>query len=187
MKRVLFLSLVAFSLHACTTPETDTATDAAVEVAVAASDAADDLMTAPAFDLASLRGGRLNSEDLQGKVLVVDFWATWCQPCIQEIPNYNTLNAEQDSDKFVMVGVTVESGSFEDVEPYLEELGIEYPLVMGDDDVVAGFGGLIGFPTTFVVSPDWKIYKKYLGMQPDKKEKIEQDILELTGAVETIS
>ena len=180
MKNILLLTLLSVSLAACTFEMPETALDAASASGGAGSTA--NLQSAPEFDLASFAGGTLNSEELKGKVLVIDFWATWCKPCIEEIPNFNTMNAEQDSDKFVMLGITVESGSFEDVEPYIERFGIEYPVVMGDEDVVSGFGGLIGFPTTFVVSPDWKIYKKYLGMKTGKKELIEQDVIDLVGS-----
>ncbi len=181
MKNILFVMFVCLALAGCTGTEPRSGDTVAVADA-ALAEAADDLKPAPEFILASLAGGDLNSEDLKGKVIVVDFWATWCQPCIEEIPNFNALHYEQD-DNVVMLGITVESGTFDDVEPYIAELGIEYPVVMGNEDVVAGFGGLIGFPTTFVVSPDWKIYKRYIGQKPDKKELIEQDIIDLTAEV----
>ena len=186
MKRLAFLSVLSLALVACGAAEPGAMTDA---TGALAAESEPELKTAPEFDLASFAGGTINSEDLKGKVLVVDFWATWCKPCIEEIPNFNALDEEQSDDRVVMLGITVESGSYEDVEPYITEFGIEYPVVMGNEEVVTGFGGLIGFPTTIVVSPDWKIYEKYLGAKVDKKEQIEQDILELIGppTVETIS
>ena len=182
MKNILLVTFVCLALTGCTGTDPGSVGAAAVGDA-ALVEAADALKPAPEFILASLAGGELNSEDLKGKVVVVDFWATWCQPCIEEIPNFNTLHHEQ-SDNLVMLAITVESGSFDDVEPYIDELGIEYPVVMGDEDVVSGFGGLLGFPTTFVVTPDWKIYKRYLGQKADKKELIEQDIIDLTAETE---
>ncbi len=186
MKRLLFLSVLSLAVVACGTSQPVAGTD---PTGAAVAEPEPELKSAPEFDLASFAGGTINSEDLKGKVLVVDFWATWCKPCIEEIPNFNALDAEQSDDRVVMLGITVESGSYDDVEPYITELGIEYPVVMGNEDVVTGFGGLIGFPTTFVVSPDWKIYQRYLGMKADKKERIEQDILDLIGppTTETIS
>ena len=127
MTRLVFLSVLSLALVACGATEPATLTNAT------GGDAADpepELRTAPEFDLASFAGGTINSEDLKGKVLVVDFWATWCGPCIEEIPNFNALDAEQGDDRVVMLGITVESGSYEDVEPYITELGIEYPVVM---------------------------------------------------------
>lgn len=140
------------------------------------------LSPAPDFELASLAGGSLNSEELKGKVVVLDFWATWCGPCVEEIPNYNALFHEQDSDEFAIVGVTLESGPIDDVRPFIDDLGIEYPVVMGDSDIVADFGGVNAFPMTFVLSPDWKVYKRYIGLLTSKKEQIEQDVIELTTA-----
>jgi thiol-disulfide isomerase/thioredoxin len=139
---------------------------------------------APKFELERISGGKLNSDELKGKVVVVDFWATWCQPCIQEIPNYNKM-AEEYADKDVQIlGVTLESGSLEDAKPKVEALNMKYPVVMGNDAVVDGFGGLIGFPTTFLVGKDGKIYKKYLGMTSKKKETIEKDIQTLLEPAE---
>lgn len=125
----------------------------------------------------------VKSEDLMGKVVVVDFWAVWCAPCIEEIPNYNLLHNEQDSDEFAILGITVESGPIDDVRPYLAEFGMEYPVVMGQEEVSKAFGGINAFPMTFVISPDWKIFKRYIGQfPPDKKEQIERDVYELRNA-----
>jgi thiol-disulfide isomerase/thioredoxin len=131
---------------------------------------------APDFELENVAGGTLKSADLKGKVTVVDFWATWCEPCISEIPNYNAIR-ESYSDKGVeILGVTVESGPLKDIKPKVEELKMKYPVVVGTDAVVDGFGGLIGFPTTFIVDKDWKVVKKYLGMTRNKKEMIQKDL-----------
>lgn len=131
---------------------------------------------APDFDLEKIAGGALKSADLKGKVVIVDFWATWCAPCIQEIPNYNALYEKWSGKGVELIGVTLESGALDDVKAEVIDLNMKYPVVMGDDDIGQGFGGLIGFPTTFVVSKDWKIHQKYLGLTQNKKEKLEKDI-----------
>jgi thiol-disulfide isomerase/thioredoxin len=139
---------------------------------------------APQFDLEKIGGGRIKSEDIKGKVTVVDFWATWCQPCISEIPNYNKLVEENAGRDVQMFGVTFESGDIDAVTPKVAEFGIKYPVVMGTDEVSEGFGGYIGLPTTFLIGKDGKVYKTYLGMTKSKKETIDKDIktlLEQTG------
>jgi thiol-disulfide isomerase/thioredoxin len=134
---------------------------------------------APDFELENVAGGTLKSADLKGKVTVVDFWATWCEPCISEIPNYNAIRQSYADKGVEILGVTVESGPLKDIKPKVEELKMKYPVVVGTDKVIDGFGGLIGFPTTFIVDKDWRVYKKYLGMTRNKKEMIEKDLQKL--------
>lgn len=133
---------------------------------------------APDFELENIAGGKTKAADLKGKVLVLDFWATWCEPCISEIPKFNKMSDEFKGKNVEVVGITVESPHAE-IKPKVKEFGMKYTVLVGNDTVVDGFGGLIGFPTTFVVTPDWKIYKKYMGALPDKDARIKKDIEKL--------
>jgi thiol-disulfide isomerase/thioredoxin len=132
----------------------------------------------PPFKLVKLNGDQLNSEELRGKVLLVDFWATWCVPCKSEIPKFNKLAASLDGKDFAIVGIAVEC-SLEDVQKFAEELKIGYHVVMGTDEVTAAFGNYRGLPTTFLVGKDGKIYKKYEGAPPGIVEQITKDVDEL--------
>jgi thiol-disulfide isomerase/thioredoxin len=133
---------------------------------------------APDFVLENVGGGKTAAADLKGKVLVVDFWATWCEPCIAEIPKFNKMVDEYKGKNVQIVGITVES-AHDTIKPKVYETGMKYMVLVGNDAVVDGFGGLIGFPTTFVVTKDWKIYKKYMGALPDKDARIKKDIEKL--------
>lgn len=140
---------------------------------------AQDLPSAPVFNLESASGGRFSSEALEGKIVLVNFWATWCGPCIAEIPHWNELHRRYQEKKFVILGVTVRSGWASDIKPDVEKLKIAYPVVVGNDKVEKGFGGIWGFPTTFLVNRRGEIYKKYIGMDPKKQSQIEADIQKL--------
>lgn len=133
---------------------------------------------APEFELENIQGGKLKAADLKGKVAVIDFWATWCEPCWSEIPKYNKMLEEFRGKGVEIIGITVES-PYADIKPKAKELGIKYTLLVGNDSVQDAFGGMIGFPTTFVVTKDWKIYKKYMGALPDKDARIKKDIEKL--------
>ncbi|SRR6266436_1967800 len=131
---------------------------------------------APKFDLVDVSGGRMKSADIKGKVAVIDIWATWCAPCILEIPNFNKLHAEHEGKGVQVLAITVESGTLDRIKPKVAQFEMTYPVLVGDDKVVEGFGGQIGLPTTYVVTKNWKIYQKYLGMRANKRELIEKDI-----------
>ena len=137
---------------------------------------------APDFDLENVAGGKIKAAELKGKVSVIDFWATWCEPCIAEIPKFNQLHEQYPN--IQVIGITVMS-PHEDIKPKVAETGMKYTVLVGNDDVMDGFGGLIGFPTTFIVTKDWKIYKKYLGALPNKQERIKKDIEKLLASEET--
>src|SRR6185295_5394169 len=133
---------------------------------------------APDFDLENVAGGKTKAAELKGKVSVIDFWATWCEPCISEIPKFNKMADEYQGKDVQVIGIAVESPKG-DIKPKVQETGMKYLALVGNDKVVDGFGGLIGFPTTFVVTKDWKIYKKYMGALTDKDARIKKDIEKL--------
>jgi thiol-disulfide isomerase/thioredoxin len=124
-------------------------------------------------------GADLKSEELRGKVLVVDFWASWCEPCKSEIPKYNKLVADMAGKDFQMIGYAVESGNLDEVQKSAKELGIQYQVVMGTDAVTEAFGNYRGLPTTFLVGKDGKIYKKYEGTSASKVNEVGKDIANL--------
>jgi thiol-disulfide isomerase/thioredoxin len=135
---------------------------------------------APEFSLKNVLGGETGSADLKGKVVVVDFWATWCAPCKVEIPEYNKLRAKLKDQGVEFLGVVFESGnSVEDIKPFVKEFQMQYPVVMGTDAVDAAFGGAVGYPTTFLVGKDWKIYRRFIGADSKKMQKLEKDIIDL--------
>lgn len=128
---------------------------------------------APQFVLQTLDGENFDSAQLKNRILVVDFWATWCKPCIQEMPNYNALYRRLKSEKFEMLGVTLASGDAKTVKNFIQNIEIAYPIFMGNDKVAADFGGIVAFPTTFIIDQDWNIVKKYVGGGKVKIDEIE--------------
>ncbi|NIR51642.1 TlpA family protein disulfide reductase [candidate division KSB1 bacterium] len=141
--------------------------------------AAGNATDAVSFVLQTLDGNKVDSKQLRGNVLVVDFWATWCQPCIKEIPEYNAFHKKYSDSTVEMVAITLESGDAETVKPFVEKHNIDYPVYMGNNEVRAEFGGIQVFPTTFIVDQKGKIQEKFLGAGPNKIKKIETAVKEL--------
>jgi thiol-disulfide isomerase/thioredoxin len=142
---------------------------------VGTSDASDQSRMPP-FTLRGMDGSSLSHTSFAGKVVLIDFWATWCKPCLDEIPHWNALQARYRERGLEVLGVTVQSGSPTEIKTSVQELKIHYRIVIGDEEVVRGFGGLAGFPTTFLVDRDGVIRKKYTGQYPSKHAQIERDI-----------
>ena len=136
---------------------------------------------ADAILLARLDGSELNWNDLSGEVIILDFWATWCGPCITEIPHYNKLHDDYKDLGVHLIGVTVESGTAEDVAAFAEDEShrITYPLVMGNDEIVQAYGPVWGLPTTLLINQKGEIVKSWLGARPNKSEEIRELIDEL--------
>lgn len=138
------------------------------------------MMDAPEFTIRDARGGEpLNSEDFKGKVVVVDFWATWCVPCKMEIPEFNKIRAKYKDQGVEFLGVTFDASKIDAVQPFMKELEIQYPVGMATDLIDVGFGGHGGYPTTFLVGKDWKVYRKIQGAPPGTLENLEKDIIDL--------
>ncbi len=106
---------------------------------------------APAFTLVTLDGDTIRSTDLAGKVVVVNFWATWCIPCRAEMPSMQHLHERHAGDDLVVLGVSVDVGGAGPVRAFLEERHITYPVGRVTEPLRRAFGGIAGIPTTFVI------------------------------------
>jgi thiol-disulfide isomerase/thioredoxin len=137
------------------------------------------LRKAPDWELFRLDGQAIKSSQLQGKVVLVDFWATWCGPCKRSIPHLIDLHREYKDKGVEVIGVSVDQAGPRVVRPFVEKFAIDYPVVMGTGKVVQDFGGIRGIPTAFIISQDGKIYRKIVGLVP--KERYEKDIKALLG------
>jgi thiol-disulfide isomerase/thioredoxin len=117
---------------------------------------------APAFSLTDITGKPLKLSDYQGKVVILDFWATWCGPCRIEIPSFVELQKRYASQGFTMIGISIDD-SPEPVVDFYKELQMNYPVAVGNDRLGELYGGLPGLPTTFVIGRDGRIYAKHVG------------------------
>ena len=120
------------------------------------------------WELPRVGGDRLGSADLAGKIVVIDFWATWCAPCRAEIPSYVELQEEFRDKGVVFVGVSLDQGANADstVREFMEDYNINYPIVMGDMNMNETFGGIMAVPTTFVIDREGRIVQRKVGYKP---------------------
>jgi len=124
---------------------------------------------APSWTLKDVDGNTVTSGQFKGKVLVLDFWATWCGPCKSEIPGYVALQKKYGADGLVIVGVSVDDegpGRTALVKKFMQIMGINYTVVFVSDDVVGAFGGLDAIPTTFLIDRDGNVRDKKVGSEP---------------------
>lgn len=123
------------------------------------------LMTpVPDLALPDANGNLIRLRDFQGKVLVINFWATWCLPCKLEIPFFNQVYNEYREQGVEFLGISVDAGGWKDIEEFQEEVPIAYPVVLADEKAVEAFGGLAGLPVTIFVDRQGRIVYKNVGI-----------------------
>jgi thiol-disulfide isomerase/thioredoxin len=139
------------------------------------------LPTAPDATFKDLDGKDVTLSSLKGKVVVLNFWATWCEPCQVEIPWMIEMQQKNAEKGFTILGAAMDDEGKSVVEPYVQKtefdvdgqkMKMNYPILLGNDDLASKFGGLIGLPTTVVITRDGKIAKRFIGLaNRDQLEK----------------
>jgi thiol-disulfide isomerase/thioredoxin len=112
-----------------------------------------------------ISGATVSKENWGGKVVLVNFWATWCPPCREEIPEMIALK-RQFKDQLVIVGISEDDDPATNVLKFAQQRGINYPIVMATPQVVAAYGGVPALPTTFVIDTQGRVVQKHAGLHP---------------------
>ncbi len=120
--------------------------------------------------------GKFDSATLRGKVVLVNFWATWCPPCRKEIPSLLKLQEKYRDKGFAVVGVSMDEGGSTLVGKFLAKQKVSYPVIIGDAELARGFGGVIGVPATFLVDRQGELIRRYDGFasEDELQEEIEK-------------
>jgi thiol-disulfide isomerase/thioredoxin len=164
MLRVFLVSLsfAGVVLAGCQQHPASTAA-AQKEVVIAPGEVASRL---PDFTVKDLQGHDVSSTDLRGKVVLIDFWATWCQPCKREMPGYQKLLDRYGPRGFAIVGFKFDTmGDTEDPIVFAKKIGVHYPLAVASDDLKQKFGGIEGLPTTLLYDRQGILRKKVIGFE----------------------
>jgi cytochrome c biogenesis protein CcmG, thiol:disulfide interchange protein DsbE len=143
------------------------------------------LANEPDVTFKDLQGKDLTLASLKGKVVVVNFWATWCDPCRVEIPWLIRMQQTYADKGFTLVGVAMDEDGKASVDPFVQsthfdvkgqQMTMNYPIVLGNDELADKFGGMLGLPTSIVISRDGKIAKRYIGLvnEADLEKQIKE-------------
>lgn len=132
---------------------------------------------APDFTLPDIAGENVSLSDYKGKVVIVDFWATWCPPCRRGIPDLISLQNKY-KEKVAVIGISLDRENTKAGVPnFVNKMGINYPVVYFNDKVIIDFGGVSAIPTSFIIDQKGNIVKKMVGLYP--KSEYEKQIKSL--------
>lgn len=160
---VFYIMFVSITISGCNNKETnpDVAADKDFSNVVS-----NDGKKAADFELKTLEGKSIKLSDYQGKIVIIDFWATWCPPCRKGIPDLVELQNEY-KDKLVVIGVSLDQqNTIQELDPFMKKYGINYPVVLGTQQVVMDYGNIQAIPTSFLVDQSGNIVDTHVGLVP---------------------
>ncbi len=132
---------------------------------------------APEFQLTDINGKPLSLAQYKGKVVLLDFWATWCAPCKVEIPHFIALQDKYGSQGLQIIGLSMDDDA-KPVVKFAEQMKINYPIAVGDEKLASKYGGVLGLPIAFIIDKEGRIVHKHVGeTAPDVFEKEVAELL----------
>lgn len=132
----------------------------------------------PDFQLQSTNNAELiQSQNYRGKLMLINFWATWCPPCRKEIPSLIELQKQYNAQGFTVIGISVDQAGVEIIRKFGEKMGINYPLAVGTTEITKGFGSVSGIPASFLIDRKGNIAKSYAGYVTHEQLKKDIDAL----------
>ena len=137
------------------------------------------LTLAPDFTLNTLDGQEVMLSKLKGKVVLLDFWATWCAPCREAIPHLINLQKTYQEKGVEVIGMNVDKGDGETVRRFVRSMDIPYPITLTPEEVSRSYG-VTGIPTTILIDKEGRIRQKWLGFNSEISKQITSTIVELT-------
>jgi peroxiredoxin len=129
---------------------------------------------APEFSLAALDGKTIQLADFKGKAVLLNFWATYCQPCKIEMPWFVDLQNKYGPEGLQILGIAMDDASEADIAKFAKDLGVNYPILLGKEGTGEAYGGIPFLPTTFYIGRDGKVVDKVYGLKG--KAEIEASI-----------
>lgn len=128
-----------------------------------------DRKKAPAFELKNAAGELVKLSDFQGKIVLIDFWATWCLPCKASMPWMNELAAKYKAEGVEILGISMDEDGWNVVKPFIEQMGVKYPIVVGNKRVGYLYGEVDNLPVAFFVDRNQKVAGIHLGAASKKQ------------------
>jgi peroxiredoxin len=170
-KTCVFVSLVALCLFAvsCKKAEEKTAAESGKESG-----------KAPEFTFTSLQGSAMRLSELRGKVVIVEFWATWCPPCKEAIPELNKVSEKFRDRSVQLLGISVDKGGDAPsrVSAFVKEHAVVYPVMVDNGSVNVAYG-VSGIPVMFIIDKEGKVVKRHMGFFPGLAETLSKEVEEL--------
>ena len=124
---------------------------------------------APAFSLKDKDGNTWSAEGLKGKVVVLNFWATWCPPCRAEIPAFKTVYDKYREKGVEILGVSLDHKGWDVIRPFLKQHEINYPVVLGGAEIARDYGNIRSTPTTVIIDREGKVIDSHVGAMSEEQ------------------